>query len=432
MTPTGAPRDVAVVGAGIVGLSVAWFLQERGVDVTLYDADRAGHGASWGNAGWLTPAITVPLPEPAVLRYGLGAMVRPSSPVYVPPHADRALWQFLLGFARHCTTRHWERGTAAYAPINRMAIRAFDDLADADAVPRPRSARPFLACYRTADDAMAMLQELEQIGRVGNQVHFDYLTGPQVRQAQPALGEDVSAAIALHGQRYLHPPDFVRALLHSVIARGGKVQESAGVRHVSAGPTDAFVENDSGTRHRHDAVVVATGAALNDLLRPFGVRRIVHAGRGYSFSVPGEQVPTGPVYFPDQRVACTPLHEPASPVVGPSDRADTELVRVAGMMEFRRPSAPLDRRRIRAIVDSVRHLLPGLDFDDLRSEWVGSRPCTTDGLPLVGATRSPRVLVAGGHGMWGVALGPVTGKLLAEQVATGHLPPALRPFDPLR
>ena len=211
VTPGDAPRDVAVVGAGIVGLSVAWFLQERGVDVTVHDADRAGHGASWGNAGWLTPAITVPLPEPAVLRYGLGAMLSPGSPVYVPPSADRALWQFLLGFARHCTTRRWERGTAAYAAVNRMAIRAFDDLADAGAVPRPRSARPFLACYRTTGEAMSMLRELEQIGRVGNEVHFDYLTGPQVRQAQPALGEEVGAAVSIHGQRYLHPPDFVRA-----------------------------------------------------------------------------------------------------------------------------------------------------------------------------------------------------------------------------
>lgn len=429
MTQHVPPRDVAVVGAGIVGLSVAWFLQERGVDVTVHEADRAGQGASWGNAGWLTPAITVPLPEPAVLRYGLGALVRPSSPVYVPPRPDPALWRFLLGFARHCTTRQWERGTAAYAPVNRMAIRAFDDLAGAGAVPRPRSARPFLACYRTTGEAMSMLRELEQIARVGNQVAFDYLTGPQVRQAQPAVGDGVGAAISLHGQRYIHPPDFVRALLHSVIARGGKVLESAGVRHVSASTTDAFVEDASGIRHRYDAVVVATGTALNDLLRPFGVRRVVQAGRGYSFSVTGEQVPTGPVYFPDQRVACTPLHEPAD---GPSGPTDTELVRVAGMMEFRSPSAPLDRRRVRAILGSVRTLLPGLDFDDRRSEWVGSRPCTTDGLPLVGATRSPRVLVAGGHGMWGVALGPVTGRLLAEQIATGRTPAALRPFDPLR
>ena len=65
---TGSPRQVAVVGAGMVGLATAWFLQEAGVQVTVYEQDHIGAGASWGNAGWLTPGLTAPLPEPAVLR----------------------------------------------------------------------------------------------------------------------------------------------------------------------------------------------------------------------------------------------------------------------------------------------------------------------------------------------------------------------------
>jgi glycine/D-amino acid oxidase-like deaminating enzyme len=102
------------------------------------------------------------------------------------------------------------------------------------------------------------------------------------------------------------------------------------------------------------------------------------------------------------------------------------------MMEFRRPDDALDPRRITAIVDAVRPYLDGVDLDDRQDEWVGSRPVTGDGLPLVGRTSSPRVFVAGGHGMWGMVLGPVTGRLLAETVLTGGTPRELRPFDPLR
>jgi glycine/D-amino acid oxidase-like deaminating enzyme len=101
-------------------------------------------------------------------------------------------------------------------------------------------------------------------------------------------------------------------------------------------------------------------------------------------------------------------------------------------MEFRRPDEPLDPRRITAIVDAVRPFLAGVDLDDRQNEWVGSRPCTGDGLPLLGATGSPRVFVAGGHGMWGIALGPITGMLMAQAVLKGEVPPELRPFDPLR
>lgn len=421
-----APQDVAVVGGGIVGLSTAWFLQEFDVSVTVYDSDHAAGGASWGNAGWLTPALTAPLPEPDVLRYGLGAVLSPSSPVYVPARLDPGLWRFLTGFARHCTLPRWQQGMAAYAPINRLALRAFDDLADARAVPRPHQARSFLACYRTPTEAASLIEELRRIDRAGQQVYWDYLTGPQVRQAQPAVGDDVGAAILLRGQRYLHPPQFVRALADSVVARGGKLREFVRVMQVAAEPDAVRLVDGSGARHRHDAVVLATGASLGRLARPFGVRRIVHAGRGYSFTVTGEQVPDNPVYFPAQRVACTPLH-PAE-----DDSDERPLLRVAGMMEFRRADEPLDPRRIRAIVDATRDLLPGVDLDHRRDEWVGSRPCTTDGLPLIGGTRSPRVYVAGGHGMWGVTLGPVTGKLLANQIATGRRPGVLDPFDPLR
>ena len=86
-------------------------------------------------------------------------------------------------------------------------------------------------------------------------------------------------------------------------------------------------------------------------------------------------------------------------------------LRVAGMMEFRRPKAPPDPRRIRAIIDAASPLLRGVDWDARTDEWVGSRPCTADGLPLVGRTKTPGVYVAGGHGMWGIALGPLTGQL---------------------
>src|SRR5690606_7775623 len=104
------PKRVVVVGAGMVGLSVAWFLQEHEVDVTVVERRHVAAGASWGNAGWLTPGLTVPLPEPAVLRFGLRAMLQPDSPLYVPLRPDPRLWAFLIGFARHSTRARWEAG----------------------------------------------------------------------------------------------------------------------------------------------------------------------------------------------------------------------------------------------------------------------------------------------------------------------------------
>ncbi|GAA2774311.1 hypothetical protein GCM10010470_02750 [Saccharopolyspora taberi] len=143
----------------------------------------------------------------------------------------------------------------------------------------------------------------------------------------------------------------------------------------------------------------------------------MRAGRGYSFTVPTDEPVPGPIYLPAVRVACTPYQGG---------------LRIAGTMEFRSPDAAADPARIEAIVRSARPLLRGVDWGRRRDDWVGPRPVTADGLPLIGASRMPGVFVAGGHGMWGLTLGPLTGRLLSEQIICGKQPTVLRPFDPLR
>lgn len=413
-----APEHVAVVGAGMVGLATAWFLQERGAQVTVLDRTGVAAGSSWGNAGWLTPGIATPLPEPAVLQYGLRAVFSPSSPVYVPPNAHPRFLRFVLGFVRHSTHRAWRRAMAQLVGINALALPSFDVLADGGVDAPTHEARSFTAAYRTSAECGEMVTEIEDIRAAGQPMSYDILTGDEARAVEPALSEAIGAAVILHDQRYIDPGQYVHALADAVVERGGTIRDDAEVVDIDdAGRGPTLVLRGEQRTEQYDAVVVATGAWLGRLARDFGVRRVVQAGRGYSFSVPIEHLPNGPVYFPAARVACTPI----------GDR-----LRVAGMMEFRRPEAPLDRRRIAAIVDSARPLLQGADLDDRADEWVGSRPCTADGLALIGATRSPRVYVAGGHGMWGITLGPATGRLLAEQVMTGRIPAQLRPFDPLR
>jgi len=412
-----APRRVAVVGAGMVGLSTAWFLQDRGVEVTVVDREGVAAGSSRGNAGWLTPSLSTPLPDPAVLEYGIRAVLSPASPVYVPPTLQLDLVRFAVSFARHSTARRWRRSMRALAPVNRLSLAAFDALRDGGVTGETYAAEPFLAAYRREEERRVLVEELQHVAEAGQDVELDLLTGEEARRLEPALSEEVGAAVVLHGQRFINPRVFVQRLADAVRERGGQIRERTPVTRVVDRPDGVRLLGTAGDVGRFDAVVLANGTWLGELARPFGVRTLVQAGRGYSFNIPVEHLPAGPVYLPAQRVACTPL----------GDR-----LQVAGMMEFRRPDAPLDPRRIQAIVDAARPMFRGADFSDRRDEWVGSRPCTPDGLPLIGPTTSRRVHVAGGHGMWGIALGPVTGRLVAETLTTGRTPPELTPFDPLR
>lgn len=408
----------------MVGLSTAWFLQREGVKVTVVDREGVAAGSSWGNAGWLAPALTLPLPEPAILATGIRAALSPSSPVYVPFSVNPRLWRFLIGFARHCTSSRWNSAMDVFNQANVTALAAFEELGDHGLVPSVeepvKAARPFLAGFVSEQDRQVLTDEFDHVARTGGKTSYELLDSTELHALEPALGTEVSHGISIHDQRFINPGRFVSSLADAVRRNGGEILTGLTVDAVDERGGSVTVRCADGPDISADSVVIANGSWLSKLARRHGVKRIVQAGRGYSFTVHPEHVPSGPVYFPSQRVACTPLGGPEAGL------------RVAGMMEFRSPDAPLDPRRIKAIVDAATPMLTGVDWSARTDEWVGSRPCTTDGLPLIGRTRSSRVYVAGGHGMWGIALGPLSGKLLAEQIVHGRTSDVLKSFDPLR
>ncbi|MBH0008192.1 FAD-binding oxidoreductase [Salinibacterium sp. SWN1162] len=412
------PAKVTIIGAGIVGLCTAWFLQERGVEVTVLDRTGVAAGASLGNAGWVAPALTLPLPEPSIFKVGIKAVIDPTSPVYVPLAANSTLLRFLAGFARHSTPTMWRRNMVTFAEINKWSLDSFDRMEEGGVSAALKHAEPFLAAFTSDAHRQVITHEFDEVAAGGGHVSFEKITGDELREFEPSVSKLVTHGLRVDGQRFINPPSFMQVLAASVRARGATIVEGAkatGIRDLGAAGVAVDVEGQNAVLSNE--VVIATGTWLGDLARQFGVRQVVQSGRGYSFSVKPPVIPTHPIYLPAQRVACTPL----------GDR-----LRVGGMMEFRSVDAPADSRRIQTIVNAASPMFDGVDWDAREEEWVGSRPCTPDGLPLVGGTRSPRVHVAGGHGMWGVTLGPLTGRMLADSITGGDKHPLLTAFDPLR
>ena len=402
-----------VIGAGMVGLATAWHLQEYGLEVTVIDRTGVAAGSSWGNAGYLTPGKTLPLADPSLWTYGPKALVDPDAALHVPLRVDPGLWSFLARFASHGTWRAWHRTMAALTPINLMALAAFDELTD-DGVDAITHEGPYVIGFTGEANAQAFVAEVARVSSHGQSVPIERLNDP--RDLVPQLSDGVGVAYRLDGQRFIEPGPFVHALGDAVAARGARIRTGAAVTGVDSAGTPT-VALDTGERLTADSVVIATGAWMPELSRRLGVKMRVQAGRGYSFTVDTDQPITHPVYLPSHRIACTPYQG---------------RFRIAGTMEFRGPDEPLQARRIQSIIKEARTLFTGMDLDNRHDEWVGSRPVTPDGLPLVGATRAPGVYVAGGHGMWGIVLGPATGKLLAKQIVTGEIDPVIAPFNPLR
>ncbi|KAA8963988.1 FAD-binding oxidoreductase [Mycobacterium sp.] len=412
------PRSAIVAGAGVVGLSTAWFLQERGVQVTVIDRVGVAAGASRGNAGYIAPALTIPLNEPHILRYGAQALLKPTAGVRIPLTADPALWRFLLRFALNCRRSSWARAVRANLALSEKCFQAYDFLVS-NGVDAPVTEAPVIALFTTSHDAERHREHLQRFADAGQPVSVTELFGATLREQVPLASDAVTAGIRVNGQRFVDAARFVPALGRSVVERGATLQ-TAEVTEVVTTADGVRVGLRSGAALSADVAVIATGAWLPRLVSRW-VRVPVQAGRGYSFAVPVDRPVNDPIHLPDARVACLPLNG---------------MLRVTGTMELGDPDAPASAAQADAIAASARPLLDGVRWEQRSEVWVGPRPLSPDGRPLVGRVAGsgigPGIYVAGGHGMWGMTHGPATGWLLADYITTGKQPAALREFDPTR
>lgn len=404
-----------IIGAGMTGLASAWYLQEYGYDVEVVDRIGVAAGSSWGNAGWLAPGKTIPLAHPSLWGYGPTALFDRHAALDVPVRIEPKLWAFVAQFMAHATPRAWNSTMASLTLADLGALAAFDELELAGVDAQSIDA-PFIIGFGSKREVSGFVGEIEGARRHGQDISFHEVTLEEARNDAPMLTDKVEAIYRLEGQRYIEPGPYCQAIADSIETRGGAVRSGEEVVAVQSTRKPA-VKLATGQWLSADVVVIATGAWLPQLAKDMGVGTMVQAGRGYSFSVETEQPATCPVYLPVQKVACTPYQG---------------RFRVAGTMEFRGPDEPFQPKRVESIIHTTKPMFQGVDWDSRQDEWVGSRPVTPDGLPLVGATKLPNVYTNGGHGMWGVVLGPISGKMLAKQIATGEVDDTIKPFDPLR
>jgi len=431
---------VVVVGAGAVGLSCAYFLQRAGFEVTVLDAGLVGKGASWGNAGWITPSLSAPIPGPAALCTALGSIGKPDSPLWLRPQADPGFALWGLSFLRHCTRASNERGLAATALLSRDAFRYYDEMrSDGVAVELERHGLLFIARSRAELDA-----ELAELGRLpahGIAAEITRLSGAECRDRQPVIGPAVAGGIFVGTEGHLDPRRLTAALATVLTSRGavirtgvpvaGFVVRDGRVTAVMPGPSTPaggsgsgpVAAGGSGGRSpgltaaegiAADHVVIAAGALSVPVTRKLGARLPMTAGKGYSVSVGSPQLPEAPMYLVETRVGATPM---------------AGRLRLAGTIEFSGLNSRLDRRRIDSLVHAARAYFPDLTWTDVAEEWTGMRPLCPDGLPVL--DRVPGVAnayLATGHSTLGITLAAVTGAHLAEFVRTGTAPAAAAPF----
>ena len=396
--PEGDP-DVLIVGGGVVGVSAAYALASRGSRVMVIDAGPIGAGCSYGNAGLIVPSHGLPLATPGVVGQGLKWMLDPESPFYIKPRLDLGLLQWLMRFRAASTVEHSRRSMHVLLELLRASRRLFDDWGTLEGMEGAYDPKGDVHVYRTARAFAAAREEAEMMAAAG--VESTVLDADGVREHVPQVRRGIKGGIFHQDDAHVDPYKFVRGLARLAEAKGAAFfdhTEAVGFR--TRGGRVTVVRTTRGDIRPHE-VVIAAGAWTPAVARDLKLRLPIQPAKGYSLTfVRPEASPSLPVQLGEARIAITPMGG---------------LLRFAGTLELAGMNFSINHRRVNAIRRAPAEYLDGMDDLELVEIWRGLRPCTPDGLPIIGRAGGwENVVVAAGHAMIGVSLGPITGEIVAR------------------
>jgi D-amino-acid dehydrogenase len=415
-----APQ-VAVVGAGVVGLACAWELRRRGADVVVLERAGVGGGVSRGNTGWVSPSLTYPLPAPGMVREGLRQLLTGGEAFVLRPSLDPAFVRWLWSFRRNCTSARFDAGIRALLALNRRTLELFDAYRDAGVAFEMHTAGLVVAAHTPGglDLYRRTFQRLRELGYEGGSI--DELDAAAVAALEPALDRArVGAGLHARVDRFVRPEQLTAGLAERLRADGVEIHEGCELRTLARSDGSWALETTSGPVAAQ-RLVVAAGLPTAPLLRRLGVRLPLMGARGYSVTVAGRGTPPRhALYLAEAKLGLSPFDDG---------------VRVAGVFELGASNDDVSPAVGERLLAAARPYLAGWqpDPDGPVEAWAGLRPATPDGLPLIGALPGlDDIYLATGHGMLGVTLAPATAELLAPLVLEGLAAPELTPFDPAR
>lgn len=413
-------KSVVVVGGGLIGVATALILSDRGAEVTIIDREVLGSGASKGNAGFMCTTLLEPLAAPGAVKSALTSLNDPTRALRVHTRALPSMIGWGMHFARSATQKRYVAGRVALAKLNLRHDEAMALLGGlgVDVTLGPELVVPF------KDPAVGehYLSTLRPMADYGVKLPDGLLDGDEMRRIVPALSDEIRAGYVVSGDHSIDPRVFVDSMITALRARGATVLEhttvqSVGHAHGHVNSITVRSRDGGSTTLVPDEVILAAGAGSRPVGKLFDLRIAVIPGQGYNVGLPVSAGLTHPVIFEEAHAVATPF----------SDR-----IRLGGTMEFDGLEPRFDQRRVDAILTSMRRFV-NLDFDAHFGTWSGSRPMSPDGLPLMGRPRQfDNLVLAAGHGMFGLSLTPTSALAIAELVLEGRSSIDLADFDPDR
>lgn len=405
--------EIAVIGAGVIGLAVAERLLAEGRDVLLIDPGAPGMGASYGNAGTIADYAVAPVGTPDVLKNLPSLLFNKSSPLAIRPGGFPALMPWLLRFARQSLPGPAARNAQAIAALLKGAGPLWQELAARIGAADILQPRGCLYLYGSAAEAAAAEAEMARRRDLGVSVRV--IAGAELAALEPGLPPMAGAAF-FPDAIFLNDPGKMMQALAARVTEGAEHLTAPATLLAREGKSVRLEGPGFAVTARH--AVLAAGAHSRPLAAMAGDRVPLDTERGYhvEWDMPQARLTRPSCVMARGFYLC--------PMAG--------RLRAVGTVELGGLSAPPSPHRIAKLVEGARSVFPDLPETPDRT-WMGFRPSMPDSLPVIGPSRAgPEVLHAYGHGHLGVTLAPVTAGIIADLVAGRPATRALPAISPAR
>lgn len=392
-------QNIIVLGAGIIGLSIAYTLYKAGVSITVIDRDPAGDKVSFGNAGSIAVMEVNPASVPGVFWKVPGWMLNPLGPLSVRPNYSLKLLPWLYRFYLASKEQHALRSHQALVALNTHAYRdmipMFTDIGVIDALKQKGA----LVVYES-DIGFQQDQNMWAL-RIKSGIITEYLSGDDARKYEPALGERVKHGMFVPQAGYVTDPKYIVDQLRTWLIKHGVKFIQDEVNSIQKSPNNMSVEGRK-TVYTADKVVLATGAWSSCLTKQQGEKCYLESERGYNTTIKNPDIKISrEIVFAERKFVITPL---------------TCGLRIGGAAEFGGLNNPPNYKRSDTLVKLAQLYFPDLK-QTIGTVWSGHRPSTPDSLPVISRSMScDRLFYAFGHGHLGLTQCAITARLIKEMI----------------
>lgn len=390
--------DILIVGAGIIGTSIGAELSRRGAKVCVIDKGEVGRGCSYGNAGWMTPCFSMPLPMPGMLIKSMKWLLNPESPLYIKPSLSTDLASWMWNFMRAMNATQAQKAVDALVVLSQKSLTEYAKLGQKYPAIHFEQ-KGLMMVSRTEAGVAAAVEELEYVQKVG--VTGKVLTSDDIEKMEPAFKGRLLGGVYFDKEAMAEPFQVVQALAQEIRAHGGEILENCELKDlIIAGNKVEKVVTSQGEIQAKQ-VIMATGGWSKDLARMMRLRVPILGGKGYAMIVPKlEKQPQYPIMIVEKKIAITPRQN---------------SLRIAGTLELVDQDFSITKRRVETMKKGAREFLHLPEPLEVQELWAGLRPCTPDGVPLIGYHKNiSNLMLAVGHQMLGLQSGAGTGLLVAD------------------